>query len=288
MSQEVTSIIDGKLFTPEYHSYTARDGVELFYQRIGNGKPLLLIHGLGSSSLDWEFQYEGLGSEYELIIPDLRGFGQSMQAYFEMEHPRASMELFAQDVADLLQDLNIDSCPVLGYSMGGPVAFQLALNNLNNSNEHSFKPSALIIVNSLANFKIDSLKKFYLVNLRRLLTKIFSLKKMAVILSKKLFPDNPELGALMAARNGKNKKPPYTDSLNALMRWQAGSDLTRLEQPTVFICADMDYTPPSEKEKSARVMKNAKVVVIENSMHGTPVDQPEVFNQSVLDFLSNI
>ena len=286
MQDTYTSLINGKPITPQFETYTARDGVELIYQRIGKGEPLLMIHGLGSSGMDWEFQYEGLGDKYELILPDLRGFGRSKQAYFDMRPRSASMSQFADDMTDLMLHLDIKQCPVLGYSMGGAVALQMAIDGLSESKTETFIPASLIIVNSLATFKIDSLKKMYLVGLRKLLTQIFSMEKLAKILGNKLFPNNPELASEMAARNGKNKKPPYKASLNALLNWQAGPRLVDIEQKTLFISADNDYSPPSEKEKSAITMKNANVQVIENSMHGTPMDQPVTFNQAVLDFLA--
>jgi pimeloyl-ACP methyl ester carboxylesterase len=284
LDSTITSLIDGQAIKTYYHTYTSSDGVELCFQRIGSGKPLLLIHGLGSSSLDWEFQYAALGEQYELIIPDLRGFGRSTQAYFDMPNPSASMNLFASDMQDLMRHLNINSCPVMGYSMGGPVAFQLALDNL--EHQTAFRPESLIIVNSLASFKIDSLKKMYLIGLRKLFTRIFSMPKLANILGNKLFPDNPALAAEMAARNGKNKKQPYTASLNALLKWQAGPKLKDINQRTIFITADGDYSPPSEKQKSVDIMQNASLQIIANSLHGTPMDQPEAFNQAVLDFLA--
>ncbi|MBT8142955.1 MAG: alpha/beta hydrolase [Gammaproteobacteria bacterium] len=280
------SLLTGQPLETNYLSYTASDGVELSYQRLGSGPPLLLIHGLGSSSMDWEFQYADLGKDYELIIPDLRGFGRSMQAYFAMSKPAISMALYASDMRDLMQHLGIQSCPVLGYSMGGAVAFQLAMDQIDH-NEY-FIPEALLIVNSLASFKIDTLSKLYQVSLRRLLARILSMPQMAKILSRKLFPDNPVLGDRLRERNSKNRKAPYIKALNALIDWQMGEYLEKIAQNTLFISADKDYTPPAHKERSAVKMKNARVHVIKDSMHGTPMDQPEEFNRVVLEFLKQI
>ncbi len=281
---ELLSLIDNSPLKTAYQEYTARDGVNLFYQERGSGNPLLLIHGLGSSSIDWELQYADLGEHYALIMPDLRGFGKSTQSYFDMPNPHQSISQFANDVIDLMLHLGIKSCPVLGYSMGGAIAFEIAIQAVENS-QQEFQADSLIIVNSIPSFALDTLRKKYLVGLRKAFTKIFSMPRLAGIIGRKLFPDNPELAKKMVARNGRNKKPPYVASFNALMAWQAGERLADIQQETLFIAADKDYTKVSDKEEAATVMQNAEVIMIENSMHGTPFDQPELFNQVVLDFL---
>ncbi len=281
---ELLSLIDDSPLKTDYQEYTARDGINLFYQKRGSGTPLLMIHGLGSSSIDWELQYAELGEHFELIMPDLRGHGKSTQAFFDMPNPQQSISQFAHDVVDLMQHLGIKSCPVLGYSMGGAIAFEIGIQGLKNS-QQAFQADSLIIVNSIPSFELDTLRKKYLVGLRKVFTKFFSMPKLASIIGRKLFPDNPELAKKMVQRNGRNKKPPYVASFNALMSWQAGERLADIQQETLFIAADNDYTKVSDKEEAATGMQNAEVIMIENSMHGTPFDQSELFNQVVLDFL---
>lgn len=278
------SLIDNSPLKTDYKEYKARDGVSLFYQKRGKGTPLLMLHGLGSSSNDWELQYAGLGEQFELIMPDLRGHGQSTQAFFDMPNPQQSISQFSQDVIDLMQHLDIKSCPVLGYSMGGAIAFEIATQGMDNQAQ-PFQPESLIIVNSLPSFKLDTLRKKYLVGVRQVLTKFLSMTTLAELLSKKLFPGNTELQMKMVARNGRNKKPAYVASFKALMNWQVSKNLQDIPQQTVFIAADQDYTEVSDKQTAADQMQNAKVVVIENSMHGTPIDQTEMFNKAVLNFL---
>ncbi|MGE5140594.1 MAG: alpha/beta fold hydrolase, partial [Rudaea sp.] len=97
--------------------------VNLHYEVTGEGQPLLFIHGLGSSTRDWELQVPEFAKSYRVITLDLRGHGQSgkpAEAY--------SMSLFAEDTARLLQSLGIDSAHVVGLSLGGGVAFQLAID----------------------------------------------------------------------------------------------------------------------------------------------------------------
>lgn len=98
------------------------NGINLYYETHGEGQPLLFIHGLGSSSRDWEFQVPAFSISYQVITFDLRGHGQS-------DKPTGpySMAMFAADTASLLRALAIDQAHVVGLSLGGGIAFQLAV-----------------------------------------------------------------------------------------------------------------------------------------------------------------
>jgi pimeloyl-ACP methyl ester carboxylesterase len=99
------------------------DGTELYYERRGDGEPLLLIQGLGGNSLHWgEGFLSGLEEDFELILFDNRGAGRS--AALAGEHTIADL---AGDALGLLDALEIERAHVVGISMGGMVAQELAL-----------------------------------------------------------------------------------------------------------------------------------------------------------------
>ena len=58
-------------------AYFEHEGCNLHYEEYGHGAPLLLVHGLGSSTLDWEKQIPALSTRYRVIVPDVRGHGRS-------------------------------------------------------------------------------------------------------------------------------------------------------------------------------------------------------------------
>lgn len=95
------------------------NGTDIHYELIGEGKPLLMIHGLASSLQDWLFQVPRLYQENQLILVDLRGHGKTGRA------SDYSIDLMADDLYQLLERLNINSCHVMGISMGGMVAMVL-------------------------------------------------------------------------------------------------------------------------------------------------------------------
>lgn len=96
----------------------------MFYKLMGKGAPLLLIHGLGSDHRGWEFQEEALAEHFQLIIPDLRGHGQT-----EVDELGAMIpaDAFADDLAALLQHLGHSKVHIVGHSLGGIVAQSFVL-----------------------------------------------------------------------------------------------------------------------------------------------------------------
>lgn len=99
------------------------EGIELYYERAGSGEPLLLIQGMSGTHAAWGRPFrEALEAEFECIVFDNRGIGLSDR----VEEPFTIAEL-AADTAGLLDVLGIETAHVLGISMGGMIAQELAL-----------------------------------------------------------------------------------------------------------------------------------------------------------------
>src|ERR1700681_199878 len=97
--------------------------IELDYERSGSGPPLLLIMGMSGTALHWGEPFlELLRRDFDVIAYDHRGVGASSR----LEGPITIGEL-AEDASGLLSALEIDSAHVLGISMGGMIAQELAL-----------------------------------------------------------------------------------------------------------------------------------------------------------------
>lgn len=251
-----------------------RDGIALHYRLHGAGPPLLLIHGLGSSGDDWAFQLEALGAARTLILPDLRGSGLS-------DKPRGpyAIATFAADLWALLDALAIGSCDLLGFSLGGAVALEMALTQ-------PARVRRLITCNSLPSYRIDHWRKWLEARLQVALVRVLGLRRTARIIARRMFPHPGQ--ASMAQRVidvvGANPRHAYLASLHALIGWCALDRLPVLRAPMLMISAEHDYTPLDEKRRYAARL-GAQWVVIEGSRHGTPFDASDAFNRAVLDFL---
>jgi pimeloyl-ACP methyl ester carboxylesterase len=101
-------------------------------------------------------------------------------------------------------------------------------------------------------------------------------------------PEQAELRQKMAERWAKNDKRAYLASFDAIVGWGVQERLSRVTCPTLIVSADRDYTPVSLKETYVKLLPDARLVVIADSRHATPLDQPEVFNQTLLEFLAAV
>lgn len=97
------------------------NGIQLAYARRGDGPTLVLLHGFPLDHHLWDEVAALLDDTFDVIIPDLRGFGNSTMV--DVPH---SMDDYASDVASLLDQLNIKKAAIVGHSMGGYVALAFA------------------------------------------------------------------------------------------------------------------------------------------------------------------
>lgn len=97
------------------------NGIRLAYERRGSGAPMVLLHGFPLDHHLWDDVAPLLSETFELIIPDLRGFGESstVDSFYTMED-------FAADIEALLDQLQIQKAAIVGHSMGGYVALAFA------------------------------------------------------------------------------------------------------------------------------------------------------------------
>jgi len=96
--------------------------MQLYFREYGqSGEPLVILHGLFGASDNWHSLATRFAEQFHVCVPDLRNHGQSSHSD-EMDYP-----LMAGDVAELLAGQGLATAHILGHSMGGKVAMQLAL-----------------------------------------------------------------------------------------------------------------------------------------------------------------
>ena len=93
----------------------------IFYEEVGNGQPLILLHGFGASHSIWGRLVYELRSKYQLVCPDLRGHGDS-----DKPAKGYSISTFSEDVSSLIKNLNLKKVSFLGWSAGASVGIRLA------------------------------------------------------------------------------------------------------------------------------------------------------------------
>ena len=196
-------------------AYFEHEGCNLHYEEYGHGTPLLLVHGLGSSTLDWEKQIPALSARYRVIVPDVRGHGRS-----DKPRERYSIAGFSADLIALIEHLNLGPTHYVGLSMGGMIGFQLAV-------DQPQLLKSLCIVNSAPEVKLRSRDDYWQWFKRWSLMRVLSLGAIGKALGGKLFP-KPEQ-ARPATKNGRalgKKRQTCLSRQLRCNRWLGGSGTT--------------------------------------------------------------
>jgi haloacetate dehalogenase len=105
------------------------NGVSINTLKGGSGPPLLLLHGAPQSHISWRLVAPELAKQYTVIVPDLRGYGDSSAPEGAADHSNYSKRVMAQDQVELMRHLGYKQFPVLGHDRGGRVGHRLALDH---------------------------------------------------------------------------------------------------------------------------------------------------------------
>lgn len=252
--------------------------VELFFEVHGEGEALVFLHGLGAGTWTWEAQVNHFAQNYQVWVPELRGHGRS-------DKPQGpySIELFAQDVVSFLESQKLSEVHLVGLSMGGIVAFQVAI-------ERPDLVKSLSIVNCGPEIKADDFYMRCLMWQREWFMSFFSMQTISQMLAFKLFPESAQrnLRERFIENWAKNDKSAYQASFEAMVKWKGGDQPEKVHCPVLFMTTPNDYTPISMKKDYIARMEDARLAVIERSRHVTPLDQPEEFNEVLEAFLTEI
>ncbi len=253
------------------------DNITLHYETAGQGQPLVFLNGLGMSVRDWEKQVAYFSKIYHVITFDYRGQGSS-----DKPPGPYSIPLFCADTVHLLRSVNAWPAHLVGLSMGGMIAFQMAVS-------HPELLRRMVIVNSGPDFTLRTRAQKFEFLKRRLIVRVFGMRVMAEILAKRLFPQKGQgdLRKEMVKRWAQNDKNAYINTVLAFKDWSVLKHLPEIRCPTLVVSADQDYTPVGYKQFYVSKMPDARLAVISDSRHVSPIDQPENFNAIVAEFLTS-
>jgi len=251
------------------------DRLNIYFETQGAGEALVFIHGLGSSCQDWNFQTEFFSKKYQVIAFDVRGHGQT-------DKPRGpyNVPMFSADLAGLLKNLDVRDAHIVGLSMGGWIAFQFAV-------DFPELVKSLTIVNSWADMRPKNFQDRWMLFRRNVIFRLFSMRKIGETLAEGLFikPEQAELRQSFVESWAENHKPSYLAAMAAAKGWSVADKLDEITCPTLVISADEDYTPIEAKQNYVDKISNARLAVIDDSRHATPVEKPDVFNAVLSAFL---
>jgi pimeloyl-ACP methyl ester carboxylesterase len=246
----------------------------LYFAEHGTGLPLLLIHGLMVTGDMFEPVLGALEKRRRLIVPDLRGSGRSRTL-----PPPYKVEQQAADLARLLESLGIEKADVLGYSQGGAVAQQFAL-------DHSAHVRRLVLSNTYAHNAATFREKLES-RLLPFLVRLLGLERFArLVVSLGLSRVSKERAGWVVSLIADQDPRLMIIAWKEAMAFDSRSLLGKIACPTLVIAGEKDNgVPIHHAEMLHKGIPGSKLVVVDGADHALIWSHPDDFARVVTEFL---
>ena len=251
--------------------------IQINYNDAGTGTVLLFLHGFPFDKSSWQPQLEYFQKTHRVIVPDLRGFGESTR-----DERIFSMDLFADDLIALLDNLEIENCILCGLSMGGYIA-------LNAVTRFPDRFEGLVLADTQCNTDTEEGRKKRYETIEHISKN--GMESFAAALEKNLFLDANHPWAKKIHSVILNTSPQTTmDALRAMAeRKETCSQLEDISIPTLIICGKQDNVTPVEKSELMRDrITGSSFHIIDNAAHLSNLEQPDSFNAVFSGWLNTL
>lgn len=250
---------------------------QIFFEVLGDGEPILLIHGIDSDRRVWDKQFFELAVAYKTIRLDLRGFGKSSMSKGSFSNN--------EDILSVLNELGIDRVHLVGYSFGGTIAPHFAI-------EHPERVKSIVLISpGLIGYKWSKEIMDYFEEFQTCLGEGKHSKALNLLYWKTVYGPHREqkgmeeicdkLGemfshALTIPRLGSLKPFPFELK-----------QLTHIKAPTLIMIGEKDFV---DYHDIARIYKqevpNSEIEMIKGSGHLLNLESPEQVNEALMNFIS--
>ncbi len=260
------------------HAQPALIPTPLFVHQSGAGTPLLLIHGLMASGAMYQPVLPALATHYRVIVPDLRGHGRSgaLPGPYRVEQ-------LAHDLAQLLDDLQVDAADILGYSQGGAVAQQFA-------RDYPKRVRGLVLACTFA-YNMLSRRERLEGMLSPWLVRILGLRRLARLVidgtgGRRMPPETARwLQEILAA----NDKARMVAAVEAMKAFDSRLWLHQITCPTLVIAGAEDTAVPlAHAQMLAQGIPGAQLRVVDGAGHFLILTHTDIFVQAVEAFLASV
>lgn len=260
-----------ELTESQHGHYIQANGLDIYYEEHGEGKPLLLIHGGLLTGDSWRPYIAAFAEHYRVITPDSRGHGRTANPTGIM-----SYRLMADDMAAFAQALDLQKPLICGYSDGGQAALEIGIC-------YSDLPQALVVGGTQLKLSEESLKW---------VRSILGDEQSPDVDTQQFERDNPNFAAMLQRIHGpdnwktllKQIKPMWNAPLNYTQ-----NDFAQIVAPTLVLLGDRDgFTQVEEAVEMYRLLPNAELAVLPGAEHTEVIFSPAkvALSQSlILDFL---
>ncbi|MBU0704005.1 MAG: alpha/beta hydrolase [Chloroflexi bacterium] len=258
--------------------------IDLYYEITGSGAPLVLISGLGYGLWMWGKMIPGLAERFRVIAFDNRGAGQTGKPDGPYD-----VQMMADDTAGLMDALEVESADVMGHSMGGFIAQQLALNrpdlvgklilsatNFGGPNHIPVTAEAMAVIMDRSGDPVDVIKR-----------------GIAVACAPGFADAHPDVVEELVAYRLSNPVPPAQYQAQTavglgLLSAEACFEhrLKDVQAPTLILFGEHDkVVPPANADLLAEKLPNARIKILPDAGHIFPIETPDAAVDAVVEFL---
>jgi pimeloyl-ACP methyl ester carboxylesterase len=238
--------------------YVSINDIEIYYEVHGQGEPMLLLHGGMGSSGRLEYQIDYFADMYQVIAPDCRGRGRTLDS-----HQPITYDLMADDMIKLLDHLDIDSCYIIGYSDGGNIGLIM-------SNRNPERVTKLVAIG--ANFMPDGLTQEMITEIKNATDESWPEVTKHY---KELNPDPSHWPILF-------EKITNLWLSDTILNQQ---QLNEIKVKTLIVVGDSDCIRMDHTTKLFESIPDAQLCVIPGASHSVLREKPELVNWIIADFM---
>ena len=246
---------------------------ELYYEVHGHGFPLVFAHGVGGNHASWFHQIPAFAGGYKMVLFDQRGFGNSRDA---PDGPGRSR--FVEDLAALLDHLEISKAALVAQSMGGGTCANFTVR-------YPKRVQALVLADTLVGMKLPEAIRQRVAAVEKAMDGRSQLERVLGETFRKRDAAGSELYAALASFNSVNRKTlPGTFGEGCTPEQLAATGV-----PILFMAGQEDVLyPPDIVADVHQLVKGSRYTELPQAGHSAYFENPAAFNQAVLHFLAEV
>ena len=248
--------------------------------RTGEGETVFLLHGIGGNKSNWEQTIKVLSKSYEVLAWDTRGYGESDDYFGPFQFSDV-----ADDLAKVLNYFGREKAHLIGLSMGARIACWFYQN-------YPQRVGSLVLCDT--NFGSGSFSKLEKINFVKSRIKPLkdgkTFRDFSQAVANSLIGDKGNVQAINKLIESLNclRKDNYIKTVNAFINHDNLENFRSISVPCMIMAGELDrLTPPLVARNISRVVKGSTLKIIDGAGHLINIEQPEIFNNYVLDFLKN-
>jgi 3-oxoadipate enol-lactonase len=257
------------------------DDAEIFYEIRGNGPPVVLLHPFPCDHEFWDPIAAALDSRYRLILPDLRGHGDS-----EIGEGPALVSKHVSDIARVLDDAGIGRAAFIGCSIGGYILFEFW-------RRFRARVASLVLCDTRPQADTPEARSN-------------RLKAAATVLEQGTEPFLESMIPKLMGRTTVNMRPDLVEGARAMMRKMSAEDINQVQQgtaarpdsvadlktinvPTLIVIGEEDVlSPVADGELMRQNIAGSQLKVIPKAGHYAPWEQPQAVGTVLRQFLDAV